>query len=101
MLHKYKHNIKKTWEVIKEPIEKGKCTHQNFSRKLKTGSGNITNEELISTQFNTSFLQNWYQTCKKDSKSSVSLDSFLKNCNSARAETPLILNELKDAFFFT
>ena len=30
---KYKHNIKKTWEVMKESIGKGKCKHQSFSNK--------------------------------------------------------------------
>ena len=31
---KYKHNIKKTWEVKKETIGKGKFNHQSFPKKL-------------------------------------------------------------------
>ena len=33
LMLKYKHNINKTWEVIKESIEKGKCNHQSFTEK--------------------------------------------------------------------
>ena len=33
LILKYKHNIKKTWEVIKESIGKGKCNHQTFQKK--------------------------------------------------------------------
>ena len=34
LILKYKHNIKKTLEVIKESIGKGKCNHQIFSEKV-------------------------------------------------------------------
>ena len=30
----YKHNIKKTWGVIKESTGKGKCNHQSFPKKI-------------------------------------------------------------------
>ena len=33
LIVKYKNNIKKTWEVIRESIGKGKCNHQNFPKK--------------------------------------------------------------------
>ena len=33
LILKYKHNIKKTWEVIKEFIGKGKCNRQSFPKK--------------------------------------------------------------------
>ena len=34
LILKYKHNIKKTWKVIKESIGKGKRNHQGFPKKL-------------------------------------------------------------------
>ena len=34
LILKYKHNIKNTWEVIKEFIGKGKCNHQSLPKKL-------------------------------------------------------------------
>ena len=35
LILKCKHNIKKTWEVIKESIGKGKFNHQRFPKKKK------------------------------------------------------------------
>ena len=34
LILKYKHNIKKTWEVVKDSIGKGKFNHQSFPKKL-------------------------------------------------------------------
>ena len=55
LILKYKHNIKKTWEVIKESIGKGKFNHQSFPKKIKLDGKNITDEDLIAKQFNTYF----------------------------------------------
>ena len=47
LILKYKHNIKKTWEIIKESIGKGKFNHQSFPKKIKLDGKNITDEDLI------------------------------------------------------
>ena len=44
---KYKHNIKKTLEVIKESIGKEKCNHQSFPRKNKLAAKDILMDTLL------------------------------------------------------
>ena len=57
LILKYKHNIKKTWKVIKESIGKGKRNHQSFPKKIKLDGKNITNEDFIAKHFNTYFTE--------------------------------------------
>ena len=95
---KYKHNINKVWEVIKESIGKGKCNHQSFPEKIKLDRKNITDEDLIAKQFTTYFTEIEPKLPKTIQASSINLASFLKNCNSTQTESTLTLNELK-AFF--
>ena len=47
LILKYKNNIKKTWEVIKESIGKRNCHDQNFPKKIVVDGKDITDEELI------------------------------------------------------
>ena len=39
---KYKNNIKKTWQVIKEAIGKEKCKQQNFPKRILVDKKSIT-----------------------------------------------------------
>ena len=55
LILKYKNNIKKTWEIIKESIGKGYCNHESFPKKLVIDKENITHEGLIAKPFNTYF----------------------------------------------
>ena len=89
---KYKHNIKKTWEVIKESTGKGKCNHQSFPQKIKLNRKNITDKYLFAKQVNTYFT-------KRIQVSPLNFASFMGNCNSTQAESTLTVNELKEAFF--
>ena len=56
LILKYKHYIKKTWEVIKESIRKGNVIIKVF-QKTKLDRKNITDEDPIEKQFNTYFTQ--------------------------------------------
>ena len=98
-IRKYNHNIKKTWEVIKESIGKGKFNHQNFPKKIRLDGKNITDEDRIAKQFNTYFTKIGPKLAKTIQESSLNFASFIEKCNSTQAESTLTVNELKEAFF--
>ena len=99
LIVKYKNNIKKTWEVIRESIGKGKSNHQNFPKKIIVGAKNITNEELIAKNFNRYFSEIGPKLAKKIQTSPSNFESFMETCDTTLTEISLTINELKDAFF--
>ena len=96
---KYKNNIKKPWEVIKESIGKRNCHDQNFPKKIVVDGKDITDEELIAKCFDKYFAEIGPKLAKNIQKSSINFESFMKTCDSTQAESALTINELKDAFF--
>ena len=52
LILKYKNNIKKTWQVIKEARGKGKYKKQNLPKKILVDKKNITKTESIAGNFN-------------------------------------------------
>ena len=101
LILKYKNNIKKTWEIIKESIEKRYWNIQSFLKKLIIEKENITHEGLIANHFNTYFAQIGTNLAKTIETSSIKFGSFLKKCDSIQPECPFSVDELKDVFFFT
>ena len=61
LLLKYKNNIKKTWQVIKEAIGKEKYKQQNFPKKILVDKISITETESTAESFNIllKLVQNW------------------------------------------
>ena len=55
LILRYKNNLKKMWEVIKEYIGKKKCSHENFPKKLVINNKDITNADLIAENLNKYF----------------------------------------------
>ena len=53
----FKKNIKKTWEVIKDSIGKGKRNNQNFPKKVIVNNIAITDETQIAENFNKFFTE--------------------------------------------
>ena len=51
LILKYKNNIKKTWQVIKEAIGKEKCKQQNLPKKILVDKKSITETESIAESF--------------------------------------------------
>ena len=49
---KYKNNIKKTWQIIKEAMGKIKYKQQNLPRKILVDKKSITETKLIAENFN-------------------------------------------------
>ena len=101
LILKYKNNSKKTWEIIKESIGKGYCNYQCFPKKLVIDKENIIHEGLLAKHFNTYFAQIGTNLAKAIETYCIKFESFLKKCDSIQPESPLSVNELKDAFFFT
>ena len=99
LILKYKNNIKKPGEVIKESIVKRNCHDQNFPKKIVVDGKDITGEELIAKSFNKYFAEIGPKLAKNIQKSSINFESFMKTCDSTQAESALTINELKDAFF--
>ena len=95
LILKYKHNIKKTWKVIKESIGKGKRNHQSFPKKIKLDGKNITNEDFIAKHFNTYFTEIGPNLVKRFQASSLNCASYMENCWGTQAESALTVNELK------
>ena len=99
LILKYKNNIKKPWEVIKESIGKRNCHDQNFPKKIVVDGKDITGEELIAKSFNKYFAEIGPKLAKNIQQSSVNFESFMKTCDSTQAERAFTINELKDTFF--
>ena len=53
----FKNNIKKTWEIIKDSIGKGKRNNQNFPKKVIVNNIAITDETQIAENFNKFFTE--------------------------------------------
>ena len=94
LILKYKHNIKKIWEIIRESIRKGKCNHQNFQKKIKLNGKNITDEDLVTKQFNTFFTEIGPKLAKTIQASSLNFASFMENCNNTQAFFSLKINKI-------
>ena len=84
---------------IKESIEKGKCNHQSFPKKIKSDGKKITDENLIAKQFSIYFTEIGLKLAKTIQASSLNFASFMENSNSTQAESTLTVNELKEMFF--
>ena len=55
LILKYKSNIKKTWQIIKEAIGKEKCNQHIFPTKIVVDKKNITNIHSTAENFNKFF----------------------------------------------
>ena len=95
LIVKYKNNIKKTWEAIRESIGKGKCNHQNFPKKIIVGGKDITNKELIAKNFNRYFSEIGPKLAKKIQTSPSNFESFMDICDTTLTEISLTINEQK------
>ena len=99
LILRYKNNIKKTWEVIKECIGKKKYNHENFPKKLVINNKDITNVDLIAENFNKYFSDIGPKLAKNIEVSSIDFRSYIKEHESVQSECDLTVNELKEAFF--
>ena len=98
-IQKYKNNIKLTWSVIREVIDKKSSRRQKFPNKINLGSRFITSTDTIVKNFNKHFTKIDLNLANNFSISSVTFDTFLNNMrNIFQPKNVLSINELKDAF---
>ena len=57
LILKYKNNIKKMWQIIKERLGKEKCNQHKFPTKIVVGEKNITNIHSITKNINKYFTE--------------------------------------------
>ena len=99
LILKYKNNIKKTWQVIKEAIGKEKCKQQNLPKKILVDKITITETESIAESFN-KYLTHIGPKLAKDIGTSIeSFNEYIKKHDTTQPEKVIYVNELKDAFF--
>ena len=89
LILKYKNNIKKTWQVIKEAIGKEKYK-QHLPKKIL---------ESIAESFNKYFTQIGPKLAKDIGTSTKSFNEYIKKHDTTQPEKVISVNELKDAFF--
>ena len=94
LLLKYKNNIKKTWQIIKEEIGKEKCNQNRFSTKIVVDKENITNIHSIAENFNKCFTEIGPNLANK-----INPNEYLKEYQTSQPENVISVNELKDGFF--
>ena len=54
---KYKNNLKRTWDVIKDSIGKVKSIKKFFPQKIVTNNKTVTDTDVIAKHFNTYFTE--------------------------------------------
>ena len=99
LILKYKNNIKKTWQVIKEAIGKEKYKQQNLPKKILVDKISITETESIAESFNKYFTQIGPKLAKDIGTSTKSFNEYIKKHDTTQPEKVISVNELKDAFF--
>ena len=97
----HKDNIRKSWQIIKETIGKGKCNStQNFPKKVIVDNKAITDEKEIAENFNKFFTEIGPKLANNIEKSTINFKAYLPNHEDIlQPEHPVSINELKDAFF--
>ena len=98
LILKYKNNIKKTWQVIKEAIGKEKYK-QNLPKKIQVDKKSITETESIAGSFNKYFTQIGPKLAKSISASTKSFNECLKKHDTTQLGKVISTNELNDTFF--
>ena len=98
LILKYKDNIKKTWQVIKEALGKEKSS-QSLPKTVLVNELSVTQSTSIAENFNKFFTEIGPKLAKNIKKSSKNFAHYLHKHLSELSEHPLSINELKDAFF--
>ena len=96
LILKYKSNIKKTWQVIKEAIGKEKYEKQNVPKKVLVNKISITETESIAESFNKYFTQIGPKLTKDID---TLTNEYIKKHDTTKPEKVISVDELKDAFF--
>ena len=99
LIVKYKNYINKTWQIIKQAIEKEKCNQHKFPTKIVVDEKNITNVHSIAEIFNKYFTEIGPNLANKTDRRRKHFHEHLKEYQTCQPENVISVNELKDAFF--
>ena len=86
LILKYKNNIKKTWQVIKEAIGKEKYKQQNLPKKILVDKISITETESIAESFNKYLTQIGAKLAKDIGASTKSFNEYIKKHDTTQPE---------------
>ena len=99
LILKYKNNIKKAWQIIKEAIGKEKCNQHRFPIKIVVDKESITNIHSIAENLNKYFIEIGPNLANKINPPRKHFPEYLKEYQTCQPENVISVNELKDAFF--
>ena len=99
LLLKYKNNIKKTWQIIKEEIGKEKHNQNRFPTKIVVDKENITNIHSNAENFNKCFTEIGPNLVNKINPRRKHFHEYLKEYQTFQPENVISVNELKNGFF--
>ena len=97
-LNKYKNDVKKTWDVIKEVIGNTKSMPQKLPKRLLVNNIEVFDKEQIAEQFNKYFTNVGPNLASMIPKTNKDFKSFLCGDYPLFNETPLADDEIKNAF---
>ena len=80
-------------------IEKSKIKSTNLPRKLAINKVNVYNKTEIADAFNDFFINIGQKLASQIPKSSKTFKAYINKVNVVMDSKPLLINELKDAFF--
>ena len=94
-----KNNIKKTCEIIKDSISKGKYDNRKFPKKVIFDNITITDEIQVAKNFNKFFTKIGPKLAKETETYAIKFDDYLKQYEIKQPDNPVSINGLKDTFF--
>ena len=99
MILHYKDNLKKTWQIMKEVIGKGKLISNSLPKHLILNNRNIFDQKTIANSFNEYFVNVGLKLASEIPQSQRSFEMYLKGSDSSFEEVTLSDEEIKTAFF--
>ena len=98
-MNKYKGDIKETWRVIKEVMEKTKLRTNNLPNRIIVNDREIYDKTDIANNFNKYFVNIGPNLANKIPSNENDFESSVKQTNDIMPTEELTDNELKIAFF--
>ena len=99
LINKYKNNIKKTWQVIKEIIGKTKLISNNLPRRLIVNETEISDQKDIAKHFNEYFINVGPNLASNIPDTGQDFKSYLTENTLIQEESILTDEEFEKAFF--
>ena len=96
----FKGDFKKTWDIMKELIDKVVQRRTTHPRKIILDNKTVTNKKKIAEKFNEFFSETGLSLVDKIAHAKKSFNNILKKAITALLDRPLSISELKEAFFF-